>query len=406
MFFFVLALLFAKNLLLKSHSNATSGQLFEGKKIRTFETLTLNIDNEKLNIDVPLAIIKQFMQVNDQCKCFGVTTTIFDVSEAVQKFMLLPDSFCLIIVADRKTPTFNYSKLVSNKLFFLTCEIQEQIQNSYEFFKLLPWNNFGRKNLGYIFALTAGAEAIFDMDDDNIIISTTEFQEIFKEPAMSYYVVKNVTIINSLKFFKSKETDFLWPRGFPLEKIKSKKNEFFKVSKPQNILIWQSLADNDPDVDAIFRMTKNHTIVFEKRKVLVLDKNQFTPLNAQSCIYFKKSFFTMFLPFTVHGRVSDIWRSYIAEALLRKIDGNVVVSSPIVIQKRNPHNYLADFISEKHLYERTEVLLSVLNNFLTKNKEVTMFSIYKELYERTFFEKEDVEAVFFWENFVEKALKF
>ena len=38
-----------------------------------------------------------------------------------------------------------------------------------DFVDNLPWNSFGRKNVGYLFAISQGAKIIFDFDDDNII---------------------------------------------------------------------------------------------------------------------------------------------------------------------------------------------------------------------------------------------
>jgi hypothetical protein len=44
----------------------------------------------------------------------------------------------------------------------------------------------------------------------------------------------------------------------------------------------------------------------------------------------------------VHGRVSDIWRSYIVQRLLWDAGYAVAFAPPLVVQKRGPHNYLAD----------------------------------------------------------------
>ena len=33
----------------------------------------------------------------------------------------------------------------------------------------MPWHSFGRKNVGYLFAISNGANVIWDFDDDNII---------------------------------------------------------------------------------------------------------------------------------------------------------------------------------------------------------------------------------------------
>lgn len=51
------------------------------------------------------------------------------------------------------------------------------------------------------------------------------------------------------------------------------------------------------------------------------------------------------LPFSllqVHGRVSDIWRSYVAQRLLWDVGYNIAFAPPMVDQFRSPHNYLAD----------------------------------------------------------------
>ena len=33
----------------------------------------------------------------------------------------------------------------------------------------MPWKSFGRKNVGYLFAIANGAKTIWDFDDDNIM---------------------------------------------------------------------------------------------------------------------------------------------------------------------------------------------------------------------------------------------
>ena len=37
------------------------------------------------------------------------------------------------------------------------------------FVESLPWHSFGRKNIGYLYAIANGAKYIWDFDDDNII---------------------------------------------------------------------------------------------------------------------------------------------------------------------------------------------------------------------------------------------
>ena len=53
------------------------------------------------------------------------------------------------------------------RLVFLSYE--DQVKMSSNLVKRLPWNSFGRKNIGYLYAIAQGAKVIFDFDDDNII---------------------------------------------------------------------------------------------------------------------------------------------------------------------------------------------------------------------------------------------
>ena len=56
---------------------------------------------------------------------------------------------------------------METRLVFLSYEDQVKMPSS--FVKQLPWNSFGRKNAGYLYAITQGANVIFDFDDDNIV---------------------------------------------------------------------------------------------------------------------------------------------------------------------------------------------------------------------------------------------
>ena len=46
---------------------------------------------------------------------------------------------------------------------------QDQKDMHLPFVDNLPWYSFGRKNVGYLFAISQGGKVIFDFDDDNII---------------------------------------------------------------------------------------------------------------------------------------------------------------------------------------------------------------------------------------------
>jgi hypothetical protein len=94
----------------------------------------------------------------------------------------------------------------------------------------------------------------------------------------------------------------------------------------------------------------------------------------------------------VHGRVSDIWRSYIAQRLLWDVGSSIAFTPPRVDQFRNPHNPLADMQAEEDLYHKSLALVQRLREWRGSGK--TLQSRYEELtidlYERGYLQAGDV----------------
>ena len=113
----------------------------------------------------------------------------------------------------------------------------------------------------------------------------------------------------------------------------------------------------------------------------------------------------MLLPITVHGRVSDIWRSYIAQRLLWDLGVRVGFQAPWVIQHRNAHNYLKDFQSELDLYLRCEALLQSLSSWrnYAATLEERLEDIMVMLYERGFIGYDDVVLAQQWMVALQRA---
>ena len=91
-------------------------------------------------------------------KKFIVLTTINKITESIRKLSNIP-GYELIVVGDKKTP-----KLSSQKFTFLS--INEQKKLPFEFIKHCPVNSYQRKNIGYLYSITHGAEIIGETDDE------------------------------------------------------------------------------------------------------------------------------------------------------------------------------------------------------------------------------------------------
>merc|ERR1719157_306801 len=93
---------------------------------------------------------------------------------------------------------------------------------------------------------------------------------------------------------------------------------------------------------------------------LVLPPGVFAPYNAQATVHMYDGFWGLLLPVTVHGRVSDIWRSFLTQKLLWDI-GEVLAFRPsYVVHDRVAHDYLKDFHSEQDLYLKTTAMVAFL----------------------------------------------
>ena len=55
-----------------------------------------------------------------------------------------------------------------------------------------------------------------------------------------------------------------WPRGYPLDKINQQSSIKLEEAKNISFGVLQSLADLQPDVDAIFRLTNKNPFYFER----------------------------------------------------------------------------------------------------------------------------------------------
>ena len=109
----------------------------------------------------------------------------------------------------------------------------------------------------------------------------------------------------------------------------------------------------------------------------------------------------MLLPITVHGRVSDIWRSFLTQRLLWLVGGSLSFHPPLVTQVRNVHDYLADFDSEVPLYMKSGQLIQFLEEWTpvpttTPSLDSAMWSLAKELYQHCYWGQQDLQLVEAW----------
>lgn len=362
----------------------TSGHAFQGNVIRKYDNKLFEFS------ETP-----NFTITPQTCALWAVVTTIFPPSESIH--LLMNQNVCLVVVLDKKSDLLLWMFAQNLKRVFILT-VEKQLQMFPKFSQLIPFNHFGRKNIGYLFSILHGANIIWDFDDDNIGMPSLDLPQFSSMPTMAGISV------NPYPFFDNQQSR-IWPRGLPLEYIKDPSTIFNNVlTKNINVGVVQSLANKQPDVDAIFRFTREVPFNFNlnRTNAFLVPLNKFCPFNAQATLWYSQAFEYMLLPVTVHGRVSDIWRGYIMQKVSQQKKIRTLFVSPQVVQNRNFHRNQDDFIAEYPLYTKSRRLLHFLNNI----KYTSTMQLYIDLYERDYIEYADINLLLMWnymiKNFVPK----
>jgi hypothetical protein len=298
-----------------------------------------------------------------------VVTSIYNPTEAVVRYSEIND-YQLIVVGDKKTPDDWYCSNVEY------ISLKEQQKCGFELAKVLPFNHYCRKMLGYLKAIKSGADYIVDMDDDNIPKAGWGFPD-FENNFVC--ITEDMGFVNIYQLYTGQK---IWARGLPLNLINKQFNlEKSLKFKHCKIGIWQGLADEDPDVDAIYRLTNNAPCYFKDREPVVLGKGTISPFNTQNTIIRKELFALMYLPSYVTFRFTDILRGYIAQPIMWLYDFQLGFTNATVVQKRNPHSYMEDFLSEIPVYRYGERIIELVSAsvFPSESIETNLYNAYRSL---------------------------
>lgn len=255
----------------------------------------------------------------------------------------------LVVVGDQKGPISYEVRSVE----FLS--LASQLESEFQLARKLPTGHYARKNIGYLCALSAGARCIYETDDDNAPLPHWAPRYEQTEAV----IVAEKGWVNVYRHFSN---DRIWPRGFLIDSLTESfrrapvSAELVSVQAP----IQQGLANNSPDVDAIWRLVLDKPFNFEDGPSIALAPGSWCPFNSQSTWWFPDVYPLMYLPSHCSFRMTDIWRSFIAQRCLWELKVGVVFHAAEVVQERNEHNLLRDFADEIPGYLRNRELTEIL----------------------------------------------
>lgn len=219
--------------------------------------------------------------------------------------------------------------------------VEEQLKTRFRFAQICPTRHYARKNIGYLVALEGGAELIVETDDDNFPRAP------FFGPRSRWKEVPTATQTGWLNAYRYFSEANIWPRGLPLDRIQDSLPEYQSLSiATVDCPIQQGLADENPDVDAIYRLILPLPQSFRGDRRLALGKGVWCPFNSQNTAWWPEAFPLLYLPAYCSFRMTDIWRSFVAQRIAWENGWHILFHEPTVWQERNEHNLMRDFADE------------------------------------------------------------
>lgn len=240
----------------------------------------------------------------------------------------------------------------------------------------LPRNHYARKNLGYLAAIEQGARIIVETDDDNLPYESFWEPRALKQQAP---VVRSEGWVNAYRYFTD---EIIWPRGFPLEEVKSELPSLAAFSRQSDAFyVQQGLANRNPDVDAIFRLTRKLPVDFETDLLVALGAGTWCPFNSQNTTWFEAIFPLLYLPSTCSFRMTDIWRGFVAQRIMAENDWPILFHGPTVWQERNEHDLMRDFSQEIEGYLSNDSIRSILQELKLEKGKKSLICNLRRCYE-------------------------
>jgi len=328
----------------------------------------------------------------------AVITTIQPPTAAVESLLerLRPLGATLFVAGDRKgPPTFE----VEGALFL---DLAAQLATPFELAKLGPVSHYTRKNIAYLEAIRRGADCLYETDDDNAPLHSWSP----REESIEAHRIDAPGWVNVYRCFSQ---DRIWPRGLPLDEVldsmrrtppKSPSAE--RVRAP----IQQGLANGSPDVDAVWRLVLDQPFDFDNGPSVVLAPGSWCPFNSQSTWWWPVAFPLLYLPSFCSFRMTDIWRSFVAQRCLWELGLGLVFHPAEVVQDRNLHDLMRDFNDEIPGYQRNRDLVQVLTDTPllpgAGSVENNLQRCYEALVRHDFFCGDELQLLAAWRDGLEK----
>jgi len=282
-----------------------------------------------------------------------VITSIFKPNAAIDAFAAgcSENQLSFIVVGDVQTPAGFHAKGCNYY------SVERQREAGLEYASVCPLRHYARKNIGYLLAMQAGAENIVESDDDNLPLPNFWTE---RPRSLRCRKTPDAGWTNVYSHFA---TGLIWPRGLPLDTVHAPATPYDEMpSADVDCPIQQGLADENPDVDAIYRLLLPLPLRFRTDRQIAYGPGSWSPFNSQNTTWWPDAYPLMYLPAQCTMRATDIWRSLVAQRVAWSNGWSILFHEPSVYQERNEHDLMRDFRDEVPVYLRNRDIASILSN--------------------------------------------
>ena len=313
------------------------------------------------------------MTLKDKDKTAIIVTSVNRPGKALRQLASgsLQENFNFIVIGDTKSPL---DFALDGCCFF---DIDAQRKTGFKFADLCPTDHYARKNVGYLIAMRDGSLNILETDDDNI--PGREFFTRRKKRVLTP-VLEADGWVNVYRYFTD---SLIWPRGFPLDLIHKSVIPLNRIPvREVDCPIQQGLAGGNPDVDAIYRLLFPVYPQFNNIRHIALGNDSWCPFNSQNTFWWPEAYPLLYLPSYCSFRMTDIYRSFVAQRIAWTNDWYILFHEATVRQERNEHNLMNDFRNELPGYLNNGNINGALNALNLKPGTANIFQNMRLCYER------------------------
>jgi hypothetical protein len=270
------------------------------------------------------------------------------------------------IMCDKKTPATVYqaAEEAAAQGFNIDCPSLEEQQRYLEKVGLpdgfIPWNTDNRRNIGFLRAWEEGADVLISIDDDNYcpesdfvgahhVIGSTAQQA-------AALTTENNTWFNACERLVHNSDSVIYPRGYPYAARADKQQQATAVemgSDDRRVSVNAGLWTDDPDVDAITRLSLSPVVSDAEAQAVVMAKDTWCPVNTQNTALLREAmpaYYYIRMGYSLKGlsidRFGDIMSGFFLQKCAYHLGDAVRFGDPVARHLRSPHNLLKDLYHE------------------------------------------------------------